>query len=398
MDCHITEKMLKEKRQFRIIVLGAGFSRPAGQPLAHELFEEVRQRAADQYGRRNVLESDLDYFIQYKRRCQGIALSRSDIDYEEFLGFLDIEHALGFRGGKTISSEGNQTQLVVKKLIGQIIHEGMPGSSAEIPRLYLEFAERLCPSDWILTFNYDTLLELALDAIDKPYRLFPNRFEYVKHGYGVVNNLRDEVVIMKLHGSIDWFDKTPYDEAMEAVGDPDYIPKWYLHFAPNSQYDIAPLLEGSQMPDDPLHRIYRLRDLDKYYGQSYVPQPPFILTPSASKVLYFETLKPLWWGIGRAGGLNLGMVIIGYSLPSHDEHARQAIYRLTDNYTEFEPDLEIGGIRNSTLKLVDLAHGEQDKQAYETRYGFVNWQRARTWLNGFSENALDFIFAEDPMI
>jgi len=385
-----------KERHFRIIILGAGFSHPAGLPLAGELFEEVRRRARVQYGRTNALESDLNYFIDYKRRCDGLEVSHADIDYEEFLGFLDAEHALGFRGGDAITSEGNETQLIVKTLIGSIIQTKCPPSLTEIPDLYLRFAERLKPSDWVLTFNYDTLLESALVAVGKPFRLFPNRYERVvpQYGYGVLDSSREEVVVLKLHGSIDWFDKTPYDEVMMAVDDPDYIPKWYSHFSTDNPYGISPLLEGLQMPDDPMRRIRRMKGVFEYYSQSLVPQPPFILTPSLGKILYFESLKPLWWGIGEAGGLNLGMAIIGYSLPPHDDHARQAIYRLTDNYSRFEPDLIIGGVRKLPLRIVNLAREEEEIREFRSRYRFIDWNRTETWLDGFSHESLDFIFSE----
>lgn len=385
-----------KERHFRIIILGAGFSCPAGLPLAGELFEEVRRRARVQYGQTNAIESDLDYFMEYKRRCDGLKGSRADVDYEEFLGFLDVEHALGFRGGNTITSEGNQTQLIVKTLIGSIIQEKSPHSLSEIPSFYLEFAKRLEPFDYVLTFNYDTLLERALVAVGKPFRLFPNRYERVvpQYGYGAVDSSREEVVVLKLHGSIDWFDKAPYDEAVMAVGDPDYVPNWYSHFAVDNPHSISPLLEEPQMPDDPMRTIYRMKNISEYYSQTFVPQPPFILTPSTGKMLYFERLKSLWWGIGEAGGLNLGMTIIGYSLPPHDDHARQAIYRLTENYTRFEPELTIGGVRKFPLRIVNLAHGERGTREFRSRYRLINWNRTETWLDGFSRESLDFIFSE----
>ena len=42
-----------------------------------------------------------------------------------------------------------------------------------IPDVYRHFASRLTSHDTIITFNYDTLLEKALDAIGKPYSLAP---------------------------------------------------------------------------------------------------------------------------------------------------------------------------------------------------------------------------------
>lgn len=220
---------MRMKKHFRIIVLGAGFSRPAGLLLADELFAEIRSRASSQYGCTNAIELDLEYFIDYKQRCKGIEIPKKDVDYEEFLGFLDVEHALGFRGSDTITPDGNQTQLIVKTLIGQIVQQAMPKCLESIPSLYLEFARRLQPSDWVLTFNYDTLLERALEAVGRPFRLFPTRYEEVhpQLGYGVCDDLRDEVVVLKLHGSIDWFDKTPYDEAKKAIAtvDPNHEPR-----------------------------------------------------------------------------------------------------------------------------------------------------------------------------
>ena len=394
----MSQEHANKGKHFRIIILGAGFSRPAGLPLAGELFQEIRIRARRQYGQLNAIESDLDYFIEYKRRCEGLEVSRADIDYEEFLGFLDIEHALGFRGGDTISSEGNQTQLIVKTLIGSIIQEKSPHSLPEIPSLYLEFAKRLQPSDRVLTFNYDTLLERALAAVDKPFRLFPTRYQSVvpQYGTGTLDASREEIVLLKLHGSIDWFDKAPYDEAMMVVDDPDYVPNWYSHFAVDSPFDMSPVLEEPQMPDDPMRRIYRMKNTYEYYSQTFVPQPPFILTPSVAKILYFDPLKYLWWGIGEAGGMNLGMAILGYSLPPHDDHARQAIYRLTDNYTRFEPDLTIAGVKKLPLRIVNLASGEEEIREFRSRYGFVDWNRTETWLDGFSRESLDFVFAEQP--
>lgn len=357
---------------------------------------EIRERVLAQNGPENVLDADLDYFAEYQSALLGVKPPLAAIDYEEFLGFLDVEHALGFRGGDSITSEGNETQLIVKKLIGQILQERMPRAPSEIPSLYLKFANYLEPGDRVLTFNYDTLLEQSLTAIGKPFRLFKNRFERVdpRIGYGVLDTSLEEVVVLKLHGSVDWFDRTPYEEVMDAVGDPKHIPKWYPHFAGSNPYALAPLLEGLQMPDDPMRRIHRMGDLSAYYAQPFVPQPPFILTPSASKVLYFELLKPLWWGIGGAGGLNLGMAIIGYSLPAHDAHARQAIYRLTGNYTHYQPDLEIGGVKKLPLRIVNLARNASDVEEFRSRYGFIDWSRTETFLDGFGDAALEFVFRE----
>ena len=124
--------------------------------------------------------------------------------------FLDIEHYLGLRGGKTWSEDGNESTVLTKILIGSILARHV-NALDDVPELYLKFAKRLQPRDTIITFNYDTLLERALDAIKKPYRLFSKRFEKIHDLHNVVDDSRDEVIILKVHGSIDWFDRFSFE-------------------------------------------------------------------------------------------------------------------------------------------------------------------------------------------
>jgi hypothetical protein len=43
----------------------------------------------------------------------------------------------------------------------------------------LEFAEGLQAGDRVLAFNYDILLERALEAVGKPFRLFSERLKSI---------------------------------------------------------------------------------------------------------------------------------------------------------------------------------------------------------------------------
>ena len=203
-------------KRFAIFILGAGFSRPAGLPVATELGQEVRRRAEDLHGRASGLGRDLNDYIEFRRRCDGIHLETAEIDFEDFLGFLDTEFYLGLRGSDNWSEEGNETQLLVKRLIGQILMERTP-SMTSLGIMYLQFAERLQPGDLVLTFNYDILLERALEAVGKPFRLFPQRFTAIHGSNAEVDSSRDEVVVLKLHGSANWFDRKQYRLRCEAM-------------------------------------------------------------------------------------------------------------------------------------------------------------------------------------
>jgi hypothetical protein len=92
-------------KTLRLIILGAGFSKPAGLPLATELFNEVRKRVKQLHGADNALESDLDYYINYLRKTENFGGSVEDIDIEKFLSFLDIEHYLELQGSNAWSLE-----------------------------------------------------------------------------------------------------------------------------------------------------------------------------------------------------------------------------------------------------------------------------------------------------
>jgi hypothetical protein len=104
-------------KTFRLLILGAGFSKPARMPLANELFKEVRKRVKQLFGVDNQLESDLENYNYYLHNTQGFDGSVDDIDMEKFLSFLDLEHYLELNGSDTWSEEGNKTQLLVRHTI-----------------------------------------------------------------------------------------------------------------------------------------------------------------------------------------------------------------------------------------------------------------------------------------
>jgi len=164
-----------------LYILGAGFSVAAGLPLANDLWKEVCRRALSMSGWADHFRKDLDNFIEFKERTKGGRLRREEVNFEEFLGFLDIEHYLGLRGSDTWSEDGNESQVIVKTLIAQILTECMPAADS-VPSLYLRFAEKLQPWDRVITFNYDILLGRACEAVGKPYRLAPMRLPRLQTG------------------------------------------------------------------------------------------------------------------------------------------------------------------------------------------------------------------------
>jgi hypothetical protein len=377
-------------KRFGVYILGAGFSRPAGLPLANELWPEIRRRAEATTGRAGQhFKEDLQDYIGYRRACDGEVLSQENVQFEEFLAFLDVEHYLGLRGSDTWSSDGNETQVLIKTLIGEILTERTPRRE-QIPDLYLEFARLLKPQDIVLTFNYDVLLERTLDAVGVAYRLFPSRLKEVWTGGGVVDDSREEVVILKMHGSVDWFDRTQYDKLEEERLKGGLHPG-HTHpvFSRIQELGVKPLTDGPRFPDDPLRNVYRVTDIAKLYkNYPLFLATPILLNPSPLKLIYSSIFQDFWDGLGQTGALNFGMTIIGFSMPAQDEYLRQVIYRLVTNYQGKYWEDEALEHRKTPLVMIDLRTTEESQRDLLDRFRFINLNKAVTHWDGLDEAAL----------
>jgi SIR2-like protein len=374
-----------------LYILGAGFSAAAGLPLADNLWKEVCRRALPMTGRAEKFREDLDDYLKFKERTEGVRLRREDINFEEFLGFLDIEHYLGLRGSDTWSEDGNESQVMVKTLIGQILTEHMPSPDA-IPSLYLRFAEKLQPWDRILTFNYDILLERACERIGKPYRLAPMRYTSVSGSSGAIDNsCLDEVVILKMHGSIDWFDRKHYRSQQQWAqnnGHPGYVPDDPI-FNSRRNLRTVPMVAGARFDDDPLREMHRVIDIERLYANPPLfLATPTLIAPSTAKVVYGTQMGEYWSGKAHDGGHGFRMVIIGYSLPDHDDYARQVIYRLVTNYQHIPAERVDSRRQKEPLIIVDLCKTQAQKDALRARYRFIDWAKARAYFEGFDDSVI----------
>jgi len=395
---HLSER---SERRFRVFVLGAGFSAAAALPLAPELWTEIRRRAraipagADDFAR------DVERYLEFRRSCDGDQnLNEDDVDFELFMSFLDVEHFLGLQGSDTWSVDGSRSTMVVKWLLGEILTERTPAPKS-IPDCYLEFARNLQPDDYVLTFNYDVLLERALARVGKPYRLFPNRYETIGKHLNTVDSNRKEVVLLKLHGSVDWFDRAERS-ALEREHGPQSVESWpHLVFNRVRELAVTSIDDGPRPADDPFGEMCRVGNVDllyeiaasRYATGIHLLCAPWLLAPSTMKIVYADKIREFWYGLYRAGHLNYGMAVVGYSLPSQDEYARQAIYALVRNYQESSGwKEEVFGLRKSPLVLVDLCPDDASLQQFRNRYRFVNWDRARLIRSGFDSEAVTAMF------
>ena len=383
---------MAEKR-LRLFVLGAGFSRAAGFPLADMLWRDILKIVDSRSkGIYNVFRDDLKEYIEYNERCGIQGSSKEQIDYEKFMSYLDIEHYLGLRGPDTLSDDGNESTVIVKTLIGHLL-SASHSMLSEIPPLYKEFAEQLQPSDYVLTFNYDVLLERALNVVDKPYRLFPHRYESVSNDSATLDLSHDEIVILKLHGSIDWFDRTSYERRLEKFKKSG-LPRKPAHpiFNHVKELGVMKLTEGPRYEDDHLAKIYRVENIEELYGrETMLSVTPVILPPSSMKILYAKKMLEFWYGLNGAGTENFGLNIIGYSLPDQDEYVKQALYKMVRNYQEVHY-WETKVMRKAPMVIVDKLDDCKSIKNFKKKYQFVDWNRAILHSDGFDKRALELIF------
>jgi len=68
-------------KKYRVIILGAGFSKPAGLPLGDELWGEILARSKNLWGRASMLNDDLNAYIEYRKDCDEINLTRETLDF-----------------------------------------------------------------------------------------------------------------------------------------------------------------------------------------------------------------------------------------------------------------------------------------------------------------------------
>jgi hypothetical protein len=283
---------------------------------------------------------------------------------------------------------------MIRKAIGQVIHSMTP---KVVPDAYRRFAAQLNSTDYICTFNYDTLLEHALETEGVPFRLFPQRYSEVHPMSCIIDTeTPDELVLIKLHGSIDWFSRRGFDEFEQQIRvAPHMYPEGHRTSHPVFGHDaiVTPisLTDGPRPNNDTLVQLYRVTELDAALAQPFWKCTPFILSPSTTKLFYAEPLMEFWHGLQRGGGMNLSFGIIGYSLPQYDNYAMQVLYYIARNYQQYEPDLEFEGRKKTKIRIIDFQETPDAQTRFRDRYRFLDWTHTEAVFTGFDASAADWI-------
>jgi hypothetical protein len=184
----------------RVFVFGAGFSKPAGLPLATELLplligelelDEMREWLED-------LNKRLKWLAGSDGRADTCAVNIEQVfHYAHFdAEVYRLQQHLAMVGrGDGPDTPWNQAESIeawlshLEDALRDVIHN--VGEQANIEPIR-RWAQVVGKNDAVLTFNYDTIVERALAEENKAWN------------HGTKRDDDEGVAVFKLHGSIDW--------------------------------------------------------------------------------------------------------------------------------------------------------------------------------------------------
>ena len=320
-----------------------------------------------------------------------------EISLERVLAYSHRKHYLGLQGANEWHSHGSVAIVQARRAIQEILTEAMP---ERIPDVYRHFAHRLTSHDTIITFNYDTLLEKALDAIGKPYSLAPEW--WLSEPLKVNEGLR-YVNLLKMHGSVDWFDRKPYDDYMSEHG--QYYDKVLQPedpiFGPNPKVRVEPLSRGRTDKEVGKRIIPRVIRVPDYGELLYVRDElnrgfvvPFMLPLAHDKILGHEPVLDFWWSLQRIVGHETSSItMIGYSMPKHDQYAYEAISAIFMEYQK-RYETKAAFMFEHIRRPIQIINKAESNQEILKDLPFVHPNKSRIWHEGFTPQSLTWAFGQ----
>jgi len=273
---------IKNNRSF---FLGAGFSAEAGIPLTAELLTKAMKKFE------NECPGIFWRVNNYARECtqtpENEDIDYSKVDFSELCTFLEFIELREYGGGERWKDNGSKEKLNLRYYLAKTIIEAMPNTD-DIPSIYMDFVNELHKGDVVITFNWDPLLEVALNAVGKDYC----------YNYREL----DAITLCKLHGSVNWrlgelreYETSPIDLGWESLNFTDGMLDTEMYFSDK-------LIEKSVWTS--------------HQRNSQVE--PFLVLPGYGKAFDVRSNAGLWYNPEFIFSVTHNVYIIGLSVAPDD--------------------------------------------------------------------------------
>lgn len=276
--------MKTEIMKCRTFILGAGFSAAAGVPLTAELLTKAMKR----------FECECNGIFQrvdnYARECFQVKDSErvdyAAVGFSELCTFLEYIELREYGGGERWSDNGSKEKINLRYYLAKTLMEMTPEGN-DIPPLYIEFAKELHDKDIVLSFNWDPLLERALEHVGKEHTY---RFEEKK------------IKLCKLHGSVNW--------RLGEVKD-------FLKSPINLEWSSMEYTEG--MMEVEMYYSSKLLSKTEWFKPNRNPEiDPFLVLPGYGKSFDVRSNAVMWYKPEFAFAFTHDVYVIGLSLAPDD--------------------------------------------------------------------------------
>lgn len=302
------EENNSERLRDTVYVVGAGFSAGIGYPLTKSLLIDVWSRlnedSRDQL--RRIIEFHHPAFAQRRKT------SFPDIEQllTEIAVNLELFYASRPAEGTFTKKRLEDAREDLLSCIAKWFHEiyeqtsGIPWLSGIVERMRAEKAV-------IVSFNWDLVLDQML-FVD----------ELGAADYGLSKTLASDPVLLKPHGSLNWYEATQIQKVAE-----------------DKRVEIFPHKEDKERIEAFLHP----REIHSKAGRRYTP---LIVPPTYLKDFSRPVFRALWNRCTEVLSTPRKLVFLGYSLPAADLHAQyifrcgfhnQVEGRLKDDGTRYPP-------------------------------------------------------------
>lgn len=329
----------------RVFVLGAGFSAAAGVPMIGELLTLTMEKF--RYECPGVCSRVEDY-VRISSSLGDGPINYGGLSFANLCTFLEYVELREYAGGERWSDAGCREKLALKYYLAKTIVELTP-SQESVPQLYLNFAKQLHYGDIVLTFNWDSLLEVGLRKLGKSY---------------TYNFEKDRIQISKMHGSVNW-----------RLGKPRFR---------QPTLDWLPLGLAGGLVDQEVYSSLKLHDFGMWnqYGPLGEVEP-FIVLPGVGKAQEVRSIATFWYKVEFVFATTNNVYIIGLALSPDDFFIRSFFLHNLPYLSSFH------SLRNRRIVIINR---DPDVQK---NYDFVlRNEHAEFVCESFSDKHVDIMASE----